>query len=86
MFLCENKYLTHFTLMIYHIDSYIQQLISSISNQRTIYELNPYIDQVSALNVNLCNYNFIQKILNNDNIINFQITIPSETSMTINAY
>lgn len=69
--------------MIHLIGSYIQQLISNISNQPTIYGLpNPYINQTPAFNLNLCNYDIIQKILSDDHNINFQITIPSETSMS----
>lgn len=69
--------------MIHLVDSYIQQLILNISNQPTIYGLpNPYINQTPAFNLNLCNYDIIQKILNDDHSINFQTTIPSETSMS----
>ena len=69
--------------MVHFIDSYTKQLISNISNQSPVHGLtNPYINQVSALNVNVCNYDFIQKILNDKSSSNFQVTIPSETSIS----
>ena len=69
--------------MVHYIDSYMQQLILNISNQTNVYGFtNPYVNQVSALNINLCNYDFIQKILNDKSGSNFQVTIPSETSIS----